>query len=214
MTIRPARAADRAAIARVCLLTGQQGADATGLFGDDETLADVYALPYLEGPGCFCLVWEADAGVSGYVLGTVDTEAFQRWFVDEWWPRAGVRHERCTPSDAWLLDSARDPRRMLVPECESYPAHLHIDLLPSQQGRGAGRALMEAACAALAAQGVRGVHVVTERANGAAQAFYPRVGFEAARRDDATVTFVRSLGERGDSRSSETAGPGASPPIC
>ncbi|WP_084124068.1 N-acetyltransferase [Demequina sp. NBRC 110054] len=201
MAIRPAVVDDHAQIARVCLLTGRQGRDATGVFCDDTVLSDVYATPYLHGPGGFCLVWEddeatADAGLSearGYVLGTSDTEAFQRWFVESWWPERAPLHQPCHVSDAWLLSSAADPERMLVPRVAEFPAHLHIDLLPDQQGRGAGRALIDEACALLAARGAPGVHLVAEAANEGAQAFYPRVGFEAIARDDATVTWARSL---------------------
>ncbi|WP_062467105.1 GNAT family N-acetyltransferase [Demequina maris] len=194
MSIRPARPGEDAAIARICLLTGAQGADATGRFGDDTALADVYATPYLHGPGGFCLVWDDGGEPRGYVLGTSDTAAFQRWFVEEWWPRVGPTHVERTPDDAWLLPSAEDPARMLIPRLDAYPAHLHIDLLPDQQGRGAGRALIDAACALLAARGAPGVHLVAERANLGAQAFYPRVGFDAVGGDDATVTFGRRLG--------------------
>lgn len=193
MTVREAGAGDAAAIARICLLTGAQGGDATGAFGDDTVLADVYATPYLHGPGGFCLVWDVEGEARGYVLGTADTGAFQRWFVETWWPSVAPSHPARTEADAGLLTSAADPRRMLIPALEEYPAHLHIDLLPDQQGRGAGRALIAAACDLLAARGVPGVHLVAERANTGAQAFYPRVGFEAVAGDDATVTFARRL---------------------
>ncbi|WP_062302604.1 GNAT family N-acetyltransferase [Demequina subtropica] len=191
--IRAATLEDRDAIARICLLTGAQGGDATGRFGDDTVLADVYATPYLDGPGGFCLVWDEGEGAVGYVLGTSDTRAFQEWFVHEWWPTVAAGHPPRTAADAWLVPSAADPARMLIPELDAYPAHLHIDLLPEAQGRGAGRALIEAACALLATRGAPGVHLVAERANGGAQAFYPRVGFEAIASDDAAVTFARRL---------------------
>ncbi|WP_062515988.1 GNAT family N-acetyltransferase [Demequina gelatinilytica] len=191
--IRPATLEDRDAIARICRLTGAQGRDATGVFGDDTVLADVYATPYLDGPGGFCLVWDPGDGAVGYVLGTSDTRAFQQWFVDAWWPAVAATHPPRTAGDAWLVPSAADPARMLIPELEAYPAHLHIDLLPEAQGRGAGRALIDAACALLAGRGAPGVHLVAERANRGAQAFYPRVGFAAVAADDAVVTFARRL---------------------
>lgn len=193
MAIRPATRADRGAIAHVCLLTGAQGRDATGVHGDDAMLADVYALPYLDGPGGFCLVWDEGDGPVGYVLGTSDTAAFQAWFEREWWPRIVPAHPARTEADASLLADAENPARMLIPELADYPAHLHIDLLPAAQGRGAGRAMVEAACALLADRGVPGVHLVAERANAGAQAFYPRVGFAPLREDEETVTFARRL---------------------
>lgn len=201
MTIRPAGPADREQISRICLLTGRQGGDATGLFCDDTALADVYATPYLDGPGGFCLVWDVDGEARGYVLGTSDTEAFQRWFVEEWWPSRAPLHTPSTVDDAWLLPSAADPERMLGEAVGDYPAHLHIDLLPDQQGRGAGRALIEAACVLLAARGVRGVHLVAELANEGAQAFYPKAGFEAVDHTESTVTWARGIDARRNLRS-------------
>ena len=111
----------------------------------------------------------------------------------DWWPRVGPTHAARTDADAWLLPSAADGQRMAIPQLARFPAHLHIDLLPDQQGRGAGRALIEAACALLAARGAPGVHLVAERANVGAQQFSPRVGFTAIAGDDATVTCGRRL---------------------
>ncbi|WP_296666893.1 GNAT family N-acetyltransferase [Demequina sp.] len=199
MTVRAATTADHARIARICLLTGAQGDDATGRFTDDTALSDVYATPYLHGPGGFCLVWDVDGEACGYVLGTSDTAAFQRWFVAEWWPEVSRHHRPRTTDDAWLLPSAADPERMMIAQLDEFPAHLHIDLLPECQGKGVGRAMIEAACALLAERGVPGVHLGAERANAGAQAFYPRVGFVAVDGDDATVTFARRLAHGGAS---------------
>lgn len=193
MSIRPATPADHEQIARICLLTGATGQDATGLFSNDATLADVYATPYLHGPGGFCLVWDVDGEARGYVLGTSDTRAFQQWFSDEWWPMRAPRHPARTEGDAWLLPEAANSTRMLIARVDEYPAHLHVDLLPDQQGRGAGRALIEACCELLRGRGVPGLHLVAEKANAPAQAFYPRVGLEAIDEDDdTTVTFART----------------------
>ena len=192
MTIRPATPADHDQIARICLLTGADGTDATGRFADDAALAEVYALPYLYGPDCFALAWDVDGEARGYVLGAADTASFQEWFSDEWWP-SRPRREARTENDGWLLPSAGNPRRTLIPQLDDYPAHLHIDLLPDQQGRGAGRHLIEAACELLAERGVPGVHLVPSSGNKGALAFYPRVGFELIATGDTTVTFGRLL---------------------
>ncbi|MGC4173875.1 GNAT family N-acetyltransferase [Demequina sp.] len=191
--IRPATPADHAQIARICLLTGATGADATGVFGDDQVLADVYATPYLQGPGCFVYVWDVDGEARGYVLGTTDTRAFQTWFSDTWWPRVAAAHPVRTAGDEWLVPSAEDPERMIIPQLDDYPAHLHIDLLPDQQGKGGGRQLIEAAAAHSRDAGAAGLHLVAEKANAGAQEFYPRVGFTAIDEDDAVVTFGMRL---------------------
>ncbi|MFN3866350.1 MAG: GNAT family N-acetyltransferase [Demequina sp.] len=162
------------------------------MFGDDQAVSDVYATPYLHGPGGFALVWDEGDGAAGYVLGTVDTRAFQRWFTEEWWPSRPARESR-TEGDRWLLPSASDPDRMLIDAVDEYPAHLHIDVLPEAQGRGAGRALIEAMAAELSRRGLPGVHLVVGKENVGAQAFYPRVGFEVAGEDRGSVTFARRL---------------------
>lgn len=192
MSVRPATRVDEDALARICLLTGDYGADATGAFGDDRALADVFALPYLYGPGGFALVWDEGAGPLGYVLGTANTRAFQQWFVADWWPARPAREPR-TPGDHWLLPAAVDPERMLIDQVGDYPAHLHVDLLPGAQGKGAGRTLIEAACALLAERGVPGVHATAGAANTGALAFYPRVGFHEIADHGAAVTFARRL---------------------
>jgi ribosomal protein S18 acetylase RimI-like enzyme len=193
VSIRPATPDDHEQIARICLLTGATGRDATCVFGDDAVLADVYATPYLHGPGGFALVWDVGGEARGYVVGTSDTRGFQEWFVSEWWPRVSPTHVERTAGDAWLLAEARHPTRMLIADVDEYPAHLHIDLLPDQQGKGAGRALIDACIDLLRTRGVRGVHLVAETANAGAQAFYPRVGFMAIERGDTTVTFAQRI---------------------
>ncbi len=192
MAIRSVTRADAGVIARICLLTGDRGTDASGTFGDDSAIADVYATPYLYGPGCFAWVWDEGSGAAGYLVGTVDTRAFQRWFVDEWWPSRPPREPQ-TEADRWLLPSAVDPERMLIDQLDDYPAHLHIDLLPHVQRKGAGRALIETMAQDLTRRAIPGIHVVAVTENRGAQAFYPRVGFAPVAQDRGSVTFARRL---------------------
>lgn len=192
MTMRPATQLDASALAHICLLTGNYGTDATGIFGDDRVLADVFAIPYLHGPESFGFVWDNGDGPLGYVLGTANTRAFQQWFVDDWWSALPPREPR-TEGDNWLLTTAGDPERMLIADLDAFPAHLHIALLPSAQGKGAGRMLIEAACALLTERGIPGVHATAGTANAGALAFYPRVGFREIANYGTAVTFARGL---------------------
>lgn len=192
--IRQATPRDAAALARVCLLTGAHGDDATGAFCDDDVLADVYALPYLEGPGCEAYVLDVSGTPLGYVVGTADSAAFQEWFSREWWPaRRGDRTPQ-TPGDEWLLPSADDPTRCHIDRLDEFPAHLHIDLLPEMQGHGWGRRLMDTMMAALAHRGAHGIHVGVSLHNAPAQAFYPKLDFTPIAEDDSTRFWARSLG--------------------
>lgn len=190
--IRPATPADEQQIARICLLTGADGGDAAGRFGDDTVLADVFALPYLHGPDCVAWVVDISGTAHGYVVAAADTRAFQEWFNTTWWPERAPLHVAKTADDAWLLPEAEDPTRCLSDAVDDYPAHLHIDLLPELQGAGWGRRLMDTVMAQLAERGVDGVHLVAPRTNAAAQAFYPKLGFIAIAEDDKGVTFARS----------------------
>lgn len=192
LSIRLATTADTEALAQICVLTGNDGADATGMFVDDRVLADVFAIPYLHSPAAFAFVWDEGAGPVGYVLGTADTRSFQRWFVDQWWPGLAARGQR-TARDAWLLSAAADPKRMLIDGVDEYPAHLHIDLMSGAQGRGIGRQLIEAACTHLAERSVPGVYATAAVGNAGALAFYPRVGFVRHQDHGDAVTFVRPL---------------------
>jgi ribosomal protein S18 acetylase RimI-like enzyme len=198
--IRPIEAADRAAIARICRLTGRAGEDATGDYGDDDVLADVYATPYVVHDSGFGVVAvdEHDV-VVGYLIGTTDTLRFSEWFVTEWWPSVSRGRGPRTLADASLFRAAEDPARMRVSCVGDFPAHLHIDLLDQARGAGAGRRLVDAATAQLRDRGVPGVHLVVSADNPSAVAFYRRTGFTEMADDEATIpgesiVFARSVG--------------------
>ncbi|PTA66649.1 GNAT family N-acetyltransferase [Deinococcus arcticus] len=195
VTLRPAREADRAALYRICLETGDSGQDASGLYADPQLLGHIYAGPYLSfAPDC-AFVLEDAAGVGGYVLGAPDTAAFEATLAREWWPALqGVYPEPLTPPEArtpderliWLL---HHPRRTSQALLERYPAHLHIDLLPRVQGGGRGRALMTTLLHALRVAGSPGVHLGVGERNTRAQGFYRHLGFEELGRSPGAVTF-------------------------
>jgi len=187
VTIRafdPARAADTAAVLDICVRTGDAGRDATGLHPDARALTDRYSAPYLALEPEWALVAEADGEVVGYLVGTPDTRAFAERFAQ--WPSSLTAAERAAHV-AGLSTS------VTAEELRDYPAHLHIDLLPAAQGRGAGRMLVETFVAKLAGAGVPGIQLVVDPANTGAQSFYPRVGFERRRELADGVLFVRSL---------------------
>jgi ribosomal protein S18 acetylase RimI-like enzyme len=188
LRIREITPEDREVIARICRLTGRGGDDATGDYGDDDVLADVYATPYLEHASGFGVVAVGESGqVVGYLIGTTDTEAFSRWFISEWWPSVTHDREPRTPADVSLFRTAADPGRMRISAAARYPAHLHIDLLEEARGAGAGRRLVEEALVVLSGRGVVGLHLMVAASNTGAVAFYERTGFTALRDDIGTV---------------------------
>lgn len=179
--IRPFRPGDEAALAEICVKTGDAGADATGIFDDDSLWGEIFVLPYASRYPEYAFVVEADEGrVVGYLVAAADTRAFEDWFHDVWWPARAARWplpETVTSRQDATLTYAYGRIGGAETYGDRYPAHLHIDLLPELQGQGWGRALIETLIAALRADGVTGVHLVASGANTGALAFYERLGF-------------------------------------
>jgi ribosomal protein S18 acetylase RimI-like enzyme len=179
--IRSFQPGDEPDLAEVCLRTADAGADATGLLEDDALWAEIFVLPYAARHPEFAFVVEAEDGrVIGYAVGTPDTRSFEAWFRDRWWPRFAERwpepaQERTRQDGLLRYAYARAPGA--EPYGDTYPAHLHIDLLPEAQGQGWGRRLIETLVAALRDAGVTGLHLVASADNTGAVAFYRRLGF-------------------------------------
>jgi ribosomal protein S18 acetylase RimI-like enzyme len=196
--VRPYRPEDLDALYRVCLETGDAGRDATALHRDPTLLGHVYAAPYgLFEPG-LAFVLEDDEGVGGYVLGALDTTAFDALLEAEWWPALRGRYpppqpdERDTP-DGRLISMIHRPRRRDPDVVASHPSHLHIDLVARCQGRGDGARLMGTLLGALRAAGSPGVHLGVSTRNERAVGFYRHLGFEELTADDGSIQFGMAL---------------------
>ncbi|MGW0606125.1 GNAT family N-acetyltransferase [Streptomyces sp. NPDC002640] len=197
--VRPYRPSDRPAVGRVCVLTAHDGGDATPHYTDPAILPTLFAYPYVDREPELSFVVDDGAGEAvGYILGTADTAAFARWFRDDWLPGAAEAYPpppaadggEPTPDEV-MAALLHNPERMVRPQLDPFPAHLHIDLLPTHQGLGLGRALMEAFLDALHKSGVDQVHLCMSRANTRARAFYDRMGFEElAVPDDGPVWYL------------------------
>ncbi|MGV8881209.1 MAG: GNAT family N-acetyltransferase [Rhodoglobus sp.] len=184
MIIRPYQPEDRDRLYDICLLTGANGGDASGLYEVPTLLGEVYVGPYLEfAPD---LAWVAELGgePAGYVLGAADTWSFEMHCEAQWWPKLRKRYpqgSQSSPADSAIVDLITRPPTAEPGVLASYPAHLHIDLLPSLQGRGAGRALIDTLLTALSARGAPGVHLGVSLANVRAVGFYQHLGFSTVR---------------------------------
>lgn len=196
--IRPFRPGDEPALAEICLKTADAGADATGIFDDDGLWAEIFVLPYAAKHPEFAFVVESDDGrVVGYIVAAPDTDAFEDWFHDMWWPERGApRHPlpsvQRTRQDGTVA-YAYGRRGGTNAYTAEFPAHLHIDLLPEAQGGGWGRRLIETVTDALRDAGVSGVHLVASAENTGAVAFYPRVGFAPLPSEEGVQAFGRRL---------------------
>ncbi|MFC7492307.1 GNAT family N-acetyltransferase [Knoellia alttitudinis] len=182
MTIRRATLDDLDSMRRVCLLTGDNGTDATGRWADDGLLPDVYLEPYLRYPQGLAWVVDEGDGAVGYVVAVPDTVDFVAWWGQSWTDEFVRRHGdvAARADEEWLFAGGTRPELMLShADDAAFPAHLHVDLLPQAQGRGLGRELLRTLAEELGRLGVPGVHLRVGEENLAAVAFYRRLGFDS-----------------------------------
>jgi ribosomal protein S18 acetylase RimI-like enzyme len=201
LRIRSYRAGDDPALMRVCVETGDAGKDATPLLRDPTLQSHVFLLPYLDlAPELASVVAAADDVPVGYVLGALDSRAFEAASEARVWPRLREHYPLDsfpdTSLDALFVHLIHHPD--LAPEAlvRDYPSHLHIDLLPQAQRGGWGRRLLERLFDQLAARGSTGVHLGVSTANTNAVEFYRHIGFDLwGGPNDVQLTFVRRLGD-------------------
>ncbi|WP_244857566.1 GNAT family N-acetyltransferase [Agromyces archimandritae] len=188
--------------------TAASGEDATGQLPDDSLWANIYALPYAaRHPDLTFVVTDDRDEPIGYVLGTDDTDAFERWFAAEYWPAVAHRWpERGNAEDEVDLSAEQAKEARLVgiasgigshasPHATRYPAHLHIDLLPQAQGSGWGRKLIDALADALRERGVPGIHLGVGVNNANAIAFYQHLGFVPLNDDSTALGYDLTVAE-------------------
>jgi GNAT superfamily N-acetyltransferase len=178
--IRPYVPDDLPALYDICLRTGDSGADASSLHEDPRILGEIYAAPYAALEPERVLVVEDEDGVGAYILGAADTRAFEARCEAQWWPALRERYADTAdiPSwertrDQWSAYQIHHPMITPQPVIDAAPAHLHIDLLPRLQGRGLGKALLDAWLPLVGGRS----HLACSRMNRRALRFYDRYGF-------------------------------------
>jgi len=180
MSIRRYDPRDFDDVTDICVRTGFAGADATGRHPNDDLIPDIFARPYVLLEPDWAWVVDDGSRAIGYIIAAPDTRRFVERYREEWLPGLAAKYEHVDPplsADENMRHLGFWPERMLVPEVDDYPAHLHIDLLPEAQGAGLGRALVETLADALRAAGIPGLHLSMDPANTGARAFYDRLGF-------------------------------------
>jgi ribosomal protein S18 acetylase RimI-like enzyme len=179
--VRPYRKTDRDAVADICVRTADNGGDSRSIYPDLELMPSIFALPYVDLEPDLAFVLDDGGTAVGYVLACADTPSFVRRFRTEWIPSLADRYPApatppATPTEQ-MIALLHNPERLVIPEVEAYPAHLHIDLLPPYQRSGHGRALMDRLLATLASRGIPAIHLCMLTTNTPARAFYDRLSF-------------------------------------
>lgn len=182
ISLRYYQSADLDALYRVCLDTGDGGRGAADLHDDPRLLGHAYAAPYAILQPDLAFVVEDAESVAGYVLGALDSAAFEDLLEEQWWPKLRIDYPAPPEGEPWNADQRvanhiHHPARSSAELAEDYPSHLHVNLLPRLQGKGLGGTLVEHELAALRAGGSRGVHLHVRRHNERALGFYRHLGF-------------------------------------
>ena len=185
VNIRPVIKTDTPALYDIALKTGDSGQDATALYQNPKLVGHIYAAPYAIFEPQSCFVVEDDEGVGGYIVGVRNTLAFEERLEKDWWPllRSQFDDPSDIPFDEWTPDQlraflihypAKTPQRMV----DTYPSHLHINLLPRLQGQKLGYALIDKWLQTMDMAGSRGVHLGVSPSNERALYFYRNYGFK------------------------------------
>lgn len=193
--LRSYRPDDLEALYRICLLTGDSGEDATSQHNDPQLVGHVYAAPYgvLEPHNVF--VAEDDAGVAGYIVGTHDSDRFSARLEAEWWPALRQRYADATDmteADQERLGAIMHPHGSPADLRATYPAHIHMNLLPRLRGQRIGTRLLDLWVDQAREAGVRGIHLGASASNAGGIAFWGKY-FTELRRDGGAVWFGMAL---------------------
>ena len=175
----------------VCLRTGDEGKDATGLMTYPRLLGDIFVGPYLRFAPELALTADDGQRAAGYALAVLDTEQFEQTLDDAWWPALREVYPAPGPGphlgEDELLAMVHDSALTRHPTLPGFPSHLHIDLLEHLRGEGLGERMMLELFARLRAADSPGVHLGVAASNVGAQRFYARLGFVELQRTDDEV---------------------------
>lgn len=179
--IRAYRETDLPQLYEICVRTGDAGQDAYDLIGDKQLYGHLWSAPYgIHEPDHAFVITNDDDLAVGYVLGALDSRAFEATLEADYWPALRQRYPVGSGDglDALLITLIHNPPIAHDKIVGDYPSHLHIDLLPEAQGGGNGRRMMDTLLASLEADGSTGVHFGVSAKNERALGFYAHLGFE------------------------------------
>ena len=180
-TLRPFRSEDLEALYAISLATGREGGDASALHADPRLIGHIYSAPYALLEPDLALVATDEIGVAGFVVGTLDTVAWAARLERDWWPALRRTYadpgEAASDADRRRIAMIHQPVAAPTDVTSTYPAHLHLNLLPRAQGRGIGTRLLSAWLGKAVQAGVGSIHVGVNRRNARAAGFWSAKGF-------------------------------------
>jgi len=200
MDIRTATLGDEARLYEICVLTGDSGKDATGIFEEPNLLGDIWVGPYLHLSPAHCFVVDDNSEVLGYCIATLDSTSFDTVAAALWWPAKQAIYSKpdIAQKDSWSRDERlahliHNPLTSPAEFLEEFPSHAHINLVAEMQGKGWGKKLMEAMENSLRESGSPGVHLILSSKNLNALAFYQAVGYHVIFEREGQIGVAKKL---------------------
>lgn len=141
---------------------------------------------YIEHEPENCFVLDDDGKAVGYIICTENYDNYKKIFDEEYLPLTKPLGEE---RYKWALESTILQNK----HKDTYPAHLHIDILPEYHRQGWGGKLLEALFSHLRSKNVIGVMLTAGVENVNAGNFYKKYGFEQIDTYDTDVAFGMKL---------------------
>ena len=200
MDIRTAALGDEARLYEICVLTGDSGKDATGIFQQPNLLGDIWVGPYLHLSPAHCFVVDDKDEVLGYCIATLDSTSFETVTAALWWPAKQAIYTKpdIAQKDSWSRDERlahliHNPLTSPTEFLEKFPSHAHINLVAEMQGKGWGKKLMEAMENSLREAGSPGVHLILSSKNLNALTFYQAIGYHVIFEREGEIGVAKKL---------------------
>ncbi|MFQ5952508.1 MAG: GNAT family N-acetyltransferase [Candidatus Omnitrophota bacterium] len=182
--IRELQDKDRLDVRRISCETAFLKEAGSGLFDDDEILADALTAYFTDYEPGSCFVAEKDGKVIGYIIGSKNTTAMAKTFKFRIAPKLllkSIRRGLFLKRGAWIfllhcLASFLKGEFWVPDLSKEYPATLHINIDEDFRGLRLGTRLIEYYLGFLREKGIKGVHFGTSSEG--AKTFFLKSGFE------------------------------------
>ncbi len=147
-----------------------------------EFILHIFCDYYIENEGENCFVLSDDGKAVGYIICAENYDNFEKTYNEKYIPLVSHMNEGFKSWAATTYELHKKYR-------ESYPAHLHIDILPSYQRFGWGGRLLNTLEEHLKRKNISGVMLTTGTDNKTACNFYKKHGFEVLEIKDTDIAF-------------------------
>ena len=184
MTIRKYKPEDYDTVVHICLHNAdlEDHSSPIGQF-----IYEMFCRYYIEcePENCFVAVDDNDVPF-GYVYGAADYDRYEQNFKEY------LCRIREIGGGKYLADAQVEMYNHLIYK-DTYPAHLHIDLLENGRGSGVGTSLIKHYCENIKSRGINGVMLIVGSDNYRGRNFYEKNGFTLLADKESGAAYGKKL---------------------